>query len=425
MVNPTQKLLSQLERHIADPGSPFGFFLREKYPICFSNATDPFQRAEKQYRASETVMQWCKQMDMPTFIQTKGNVLHEEFERYAPLLISGKDVVYISITFQDDKLRKRIEPGALSIEKRWELAKMLTDHGIPVVIAANPYTKDWIPDIEAYCQQTKDVGAAGVWLSALHLTPTQTEVIPLFYQDKIIDKANLSNIYLVPLLKKWYKITADFDLDFFPTPYWDHYFGDRAKHPECVDPMWHGGNHLDFAFQVLRSVSETSRVTDDSMVMFSWPDIQKYLEATGVPNPILHTRAFERPYYTNKMNADLRCWAAKLGKHAPFYEIIRYFFNHPWENQNFCWHHPKIKTLFDHEQHLYVSDKEADLIAIYDPRAKPTDKFTFERNDVDWNSVIWWDIERWLKDDSEEEDAEMEQLLLEVGSEDDTVIEPG
>lgn len=406
MKNPTNALFSRIARCMADERDPVGFFLREKYPICFSNTTDPFQREEKKYRSSEAFLRWAQADEIPLWIQTKGNVLHEEFDRYAPFLAPGRDVVYISITHQDDQTRKRHEPGALSVEGRWELAAMLRARDIPVVIACNPYLKEWVPDSHAYCEKARDVGAAGIWWDPLHFTKAQAGVLPEVYKP-LVPRANLSPGFTMAQVKQWYKACEDVGIDFFPAFDWDAHFGHRAAYAECCDPAWLGGKVFDPSDRVSRMALEVSRGCKDAPVMFSWPDIRALLEATGLPNPVLKTRPFWMPYNA-RINADYRSWSACLGKEAPLYEILRYFFNHPFENRNLVWHNPKMRALFDREKNLYVSDEEGDLIALFDPKAAPTCDFCIGQSEVDWDNTVWLDVREALGQSPVAEDIILE-----------------
>lgn len=160
---------------------------------------------------------------------------------------------------------------------------------------------------------------------------------------------------------------------------------------------------MDFNFQIIRSIAETSAICDGAPVCFSWGDIQSFLEASGVPNPVLETAPFKSPYYIGRMEAEMQCWRAALGKRANFYEIIRYYYNHPWENQNFLWYNPKFQCLFDREQNLYDDDGVGNLIGVYRPGLRFDEQFTISRSEFDIDSAIWWDVEAFITEDGEVE----------------------
>lgn len=380
--NPIEKVISGIEKALADPKDPIGYFLRNKYPMCFSNTTDPFMREEKIYRATEAFLKYAKKRGFTLWIQTKGGVLLEEFDRYAPLIVPGKDAVYITLTTLDDDISRRIEPGAPLSSARLELIRKLSDRGVPVVVACNPYLKEWAGDPGTYCKAVRESGARGIWLEQLHFSTKQAEQIPAAYRE-YIQKANTFPMFRVKALKEWYKATAAEGLDFFPTPYWDAYFGDRAKHPECAAPEWFGENANLFTvgFDFIRRIHELSTggetvYTDDlevrkgaRKVIFSWPAVKRFLEEKEIKNPVLKTSLFWMPY-NSKQVADHRQFKAMLGDEAPLYEILRYFYNHPEDNPHFLWYSPMAQILTDFDTDTYVTNSRDDRIFVYDPSCR-------------------------------------------------------
>jgi DNA repair photolyase len=365
--NSTAALFRKIDRATADPLDPIGFFLREKYPICFSNTTDPFQREEKTYRASETFLGWAKSAGMPLYIQTRGGVLLEEWERYKPLLVPGKDVVYLSICQLDDSIRRRQEPGATSIEGRFDLARRLSDRGIPVIAACNPYVKEWVPDADEYCRRCAEAGVRSIWLEFLHFTEAQAAELAKPYQD-LPDKANVAGVFRPPELRRWMEACEFHGLEFFPNPIWDAYLGGVSKYAEGADPAWLGGRWFDLAFRFLQEVRSRS---GGRKVMFGWKQIEAFARAEGVPNPTLKTSPFWYPF-NSRVTADRASWNARLGKTAPLYEVLRYFWNNPHENPQFIWYDPKIRLVtVPGDPSAAAADDDMDIGAVYDPDAKP------------------------------------------------------
>jgi len=367
-VNSTASALRKLDREWDDEYSPIGFFLRNRYPVCFSNTTDPFQRDEKTYRASEAFLSWCKERKVPVYIQTRGNVLSSDFDRYAPLLEPGRVVVAMSLCQLDDKLRKRFEPGAQSIESRWELAARLTDHGIPVVMACNPYVKAWVPSPVEYCKRAAAVGAKGVWLERLHFSAAQFGQVRETYHDELYPAANVNPGYFIRDLKEWYKATADYGLDFFPTPYWDAYFGCASKHPECADPKWLGGNTFDVAFQFTSMLEDTARENAGKKLVVTWDDFKATLEHLGVPDQELDMSEFWGPF-NSKVKADHKEYRARLGKRNGLHEILRYYWNHPWHNNYLFWYLPYVQAVSTSDGN-WLADEDGNLVGVRNPDIK-------------------------------------------------------
>lgn len=378
--NPIEKVIRGLEKSMADPTDPIGYFLREKYPVCFSNTTDPFMKEEKIYRCTEAFLKWAKKKGIPLWIQTKGGVLLEEFDRYADLIVPGKDAVYITLTTLDPEISRVIEPGSPLPADRLKLIRKLSDRGIPVVVACNPYLDEWAGDPIKYCKAVKDVGARGIWFEQLHFSDKQAEQLPEIHRD-YIRKSNTFPMFHVKVLKEWGKITADLGLDFYPSPQWDDYFGHRAKFPECADPAWFGADaHLftcgfDFLKHVQRQAYGGADAYDSDFMptkcdkkraIFSFRAIEKFLAENGVDNPLLATDKIWVPF-NSKQTADHRLFKAKLGKEARLYDILRYFYNNPWDNQGMIWYSPLVSALYDFDADSYAVNDRDDLIAVYDP----------------------------------------------------------
>jgi hypothetical protein len=276
-------------------------------------------------------------------------------------------------------LRRRHEPGALGIADRLTLMRRLTDHGIPVVAACNPWNSDWVPDPEPYANAVADAGARGIWWECLHFTGAQADLLPVAFRDELLFRANVQPMYLIGQLKRWYAACESRGLDFYPTPKWDGYFGHKAKHPECADPAWFGGKTFAPNFDLLKRVSRRSEAEGGALVAFGWPDLEHTLLRSGIPNATLNTDPFWYPYNAS-VDADRAPWRATLGKRAPLYQILRYFWNHPYENQHLVWYHPLVQALYDGEANAYVPDPQTgeDLVAVYNPTIKHHGSFTLD-----------------------------------------------
>lgn len=66
--------------------------------------------------------------------------------------------------------------------------------------------------------------------------------------------------------------------------------------------------------------------------------IERLLKLSGCPNPTLDVSPFWYPYNV-LIKADRQEFTHTLGKRNTLYNIIRYIFNHPWENAalQFAW----------------------------------------------------------------------------------------
>jgi DNA repair photolyase len=142
--------------------------LQEKYPVLVSNRVDPF--AGSNWRQSLPVFEAMAGMGIPFTIQTKGGRGVDELLDFCP-----PTVWYISIALLDEKKRAEIEPGAPSIQSRFELISKLKEKGHEVVIGVNPCVPEWLPenDAQILMEEFRERGVWGVWCQLLHLNHKQ------------------------------------------------------------------------------------------------------------------------------------------------------------------------------------------------------------------------------------------------------------
>ena len=148
------------------------YFLKNKYPILLSNKVDPFATSNRYQTLSVTEILLAN--GNPISWQTKGGdalIIQQVLDMLGDI----KHHWYISISFMDDALRKKIEPGAPSIESRFELAQHLIELGHSVSIGLNPLVPQWFSydDLTAFMQKCKDIGITDIWAETLHLNSKQ------------------------------------------------------------------------------------------------------------------------------------------------------------------------------------------------------------------------------------------------------------
>lgn len=149
------------------------YLIKEGYPICLSNKTDPF--SETNYIATIAMMHEFAKIKNGLFIQTKGG---KGIDETLEILKNKKNIVwYITITTINEETRKRIEPNAPTTEERLMLAKKLKDAGYLVIIAINPILEQWMPekDLDIFLGMVNEIGIKHICTEALHLNPKEVE----------------------------------------------------------------------------------------------------------------------------------------------------------------------------------------------------------------------------------------------------------
>lgn len=140
--------------------------IRAGYPVNLSNRSDPFASSNK--KDVQIVLSALQKYNVPLHISTKGGPFAEQ-----SIGLVGPSVWYISLSFQDDELRKKFEPGAPSVEERLSLIEAVVKSGSRVIVGANPLVEEWIGDISVFIQKMKDLGVSGIYYQPYHTNPRQ------------------------------------------------------------------------------------------------------------------------------------------------------------------------------------------------------------------------------------------------------------
>lgn len=151
------------------------------YPVLISNKVDPFSNSN--YQQMVPIMRLMTDLGVPISIQTRGGRgIDEVLEFLKP------SVWYVSISMLDDSLRKKIEPGAPTIDSRFELIEKVIRKGHRAVVGFNPCVEEWQPDPKPLLERVVKSGAHGVWIEKLHFSSRLTSVMTDREKKAIGDK---------------------------------------------------------------------------------------------------------------------------------------------------------------------------------------------------------------------------------------------
>ena len=142
--------------------------LREKRPICFSNRSDPF--AASNYKNAIAICELCEALDIDIAFQTKGGKGIDDV-----LSFVKPSIWYITISQDDDGLRKRLEPGTIAINARLKLIEKLVAKGHMVNVGVNPFVPEWIKDCRQLVRNIKKAGCYGITVEGLHFSNEQVK----------------------------------------------------------------------------------------------------------------------------------------------------------------------------------------------------------------------------------------------------------
>ncbi|MER6995690.1 Rv2578c family radical SAM protein [Streptomyces sp. NPDC000410] len=160
-----------LRRRLASPGW-------QGAHIAMGTNVDCYQRAEGRYRLMPGIIGALRDHANPFSILTKGTLILRDLD----VLRQATDVtevgVCVSVGFTDRELWRTVEPGTPSPERRLDVVRTLTGHGIgcgvlmaPVV----PFLGDHPDQLRATVRAIAASGATSVTPLVLHLRPGARE----------------------------------------------------------------------------------------------------------------------------------------------------------------------------------------------------------------------------------------------------------
>lgn len=141
------------------------YYLREKYHVIISNNIDPFSRSN--YSLFESIGNFFLQEEIPMQISTRGGNGWKEFSAKM-----NKSLWYVSVPYDDESLRQRLEPNAPTLSDRFEMVKdLVKKHN--VIIALNPLNEQWTPEPIEIIKKYQSIGVTNFWINAIHLSAKQ------------------------------------------------------------------------------------------------------------------------------------------------------------------------------------------------------------------------------------------------------------
>ena len=159
--------------------------LRHRQYIRLGSMTDSFQHIEKKHKLTYEFFKISNKYDKyPVLIFTKSIIQAED--EYIKLMKDGNYVCQESISIYDDELRKKIEPGTWSAQKRFVALSKLNRHEIPVQVRISPHLYQLV-DMSDTIKIIEEAQACGVkeiiWEPIRITTPCNK----IFLQESGID----------------------------------------------------------------------------------------------------------------------------------------------------------------------------------------------------------------------------------------------
>lgn len=150
--------------------------------IYMSSVTDPYQPIERELKLTRSILQELVTYHQPRLVvQTRGPLVTRDID----LLQQLKQVrVNMTITTDDDAIRRVFEPSCASVRTRLNAIAEIHAAGIPTCITLTPLLP--VADADTFAQQLRDTGVPMFVVQPFHLQKgkfvagTRKEAVQLF-----------------------------------------------------------------------------------------------------------------------------------------------------------------------------------------------------------------------------------------------------
>jgi DNA repair photolyase len=160
-------LADRLRRELAAPGW-------SGEPIALGLTGDCYQPAEETYQLMPGIVRALAEAGNPFTVLTKSPLLLRDLEPLRDAAKMTQVSVAVSVGFVDDRIRRAVEPAAVSAQRRLEVCATLNDSGIPcgvLMAPILPLITDSADQLRSTVRRAAEAGAAGVTPVVLRLPP--------------------------------------------------------------------------------------------------------------------------------------------------------------------------------------------------------------------------------------------------------------
>ncbi len=138
--------------------------------IAMGTNTDPYQPIERKFQIMRGILAVFSKFNHPVTILTKSNLIARDLDILAPMAARNLTRAMISITTQDRKLARSMEPRASAPPKRFEAIKRLAGAGVVTGIMTGPMIPGLNDDeMEAIMEKASSFGATFAAYTILRL----------------------------------------------------------------------------------------------------------------------------------------------------------------------------------------------------------------------------------------------------------------
>lgn len=136
--------------------------ITNRIPLRIGIRFEDFLPLERKRGVSLELLQYLSQNHYPVMINTKSDLVSEDSYLRALSENPAKSAVHMTLISSNDRILKKIEPGAPSYARRLNAMRLLSSAGVRVVARIEPFMVFVNDDPEDVAQYIEEVYAAGV-----------------------------------------------------------------------------------------------------------------------------------------------------------------------------------------------------------------------------------------------------------------------
>ena len=182
------------------------FKIRNK-KVMISTVTDPYNPYEQKYLITRKIMEQLVPSEAIISVVTKFKLVLRDVDLFKQM---KKVEIAISFSTVDEKIRKKLEPFADSVEERLETLKILKENGIKTVVFVAPIIPE-VTDFRRIVELTKDY-ADEYWFEMLNLrTSFKTKMFNFINEEYPLFKPIYDDIYNKKNSKYFNELSSEID----------------------------------------------------------------------------------------------------------------------------------------------------------------------------------------------------------------------
>ena len=161
--------------------------------INLGGVTDSYQAIERQYKLMPKILELMIKYKTPITISTKSDLILRDADLLEKLAKVATVNVAVTITTWDEKLRQKLEPGAISSERRMEVLRQLKGKGINLglhLMPIVPYLTDTPENLENIFREVGKIPVDYVIAGMLNLRSETRKNFLRFIQENYPELAS-------------------------------------------------------------------------------------------------------------------------------------------------------------------------------------------------------------------------------------------